>query len=87
MSPFEPYLIIDATQPKDIIVIVNEAHPHWSQLRGPEGVLNFLRHCVYDGISEWSARNQSSTIDPDTIKMYKDKYLRLPMEIEKHQEH
>lgn len=84
MSPFEPYLTIDATQQDNIIIIVNAAHPHWGQLAGAEGVLNYLRHCVYDGVAEWSARKLTSTIDPDTIKIYKDKYLRIPLEMEKH---
>jgi hypothetical protein len=84
LSPNDPYLTVEASRHDEILIIVNEKHPHWYQIQGAAGVLNYLRHCVYDGIAEWSARKRSSTIDPDTIKIYKDGYLRMPMEIEKH---
>ena len=84
MSPNDPYVTIDSTSPNEVIVIVNAAHPHWIQLKGAPGVLNYLRHCAYDGISEWKARNKVQRLDPETIKLIKDKLLRLPMDIERH---
>lgn len=84
MSPNDPYLTLDARNGKEVIVIVNQAHPHWRQLRGSEGVVNFLRHCTYDGIAEWQCWAKASRIDPDTIKLLKDKLLRIPLEVEKH---
>jgi len=85
LSINDKYLTVDAARDNEIIVIVNKNHPHWYQIRGAEGVLNYLRHCVYDGIAEWKARKKQGTIDPDTIKVFKDGYLRIPMEIERHQ--
>jgi hypothetical protein len=85
MSPNDPYLTLDARNEKEVIVIVNQAHPHWRQLRGSEGVVNYLRHCTYDGIAEWQCWSKASRIDPDTIKLLKDKLLRIPLEIEKHE--
>lgn len=86
MSPYDPYVIIEATANKDqVIVIVNKSHPHWIQLNGAEGILNYLRHCTYDGVAEWKAYNRTGKIDPDTVKLIKDGLLRLPFEIEKHQ--
>ena len=85
MSPNDPYLTLDARNDKEVIVIVNQAHPHWRQLKGSEGVLNYLRHCTYDGIAEWQCWSKTSQIDPDTIKLLKDKLLRIPLEIEKHE--
>lgn len=84
MSPNDPYLTLDARNDKEVIVIVNQAHPHWFQLKGSEGVLNYLRHCTYDGIAEWQCWSKGARIDPDTIKLLKDKLLRIPLEIEKH---
>lgn len=84
MSPNDPYVTIDSTQPSEVIVIVNAAHPHWNQLRGSRGVLNFLRHCTYDGIAEWQARMKTARIDSETVKLLKDKLLRLPMQMERH---
>ena len=45
-------------------------------------MLNYLRHCTYDGIAEWQARRNEAGLDPDIIKVLKDRMLRLPLEIE-----
>ena len=85
MSPNDWYLAIERPGKGSIEVIVNKSHPHWKQLQGSAGVLNFLRHCVYDGIAESRARQQQAlSIDllPDTIKVLKDGLLRIPFEIE-----
>jgi hypothetical protein len=84
LSPNDPYVVGDATKPSEVIVIINSCHPHWSQLKGAEGVLNYMRHCTYDSVAEWKARHKTSRIDPDTIKMLKDGLLRVPFEIEEH---
>lgn len=84
MSPNDPYVVTDSTEPKDVIVIVNTSHPHWTQLKGSEGVLNYFRHCTYDAVAEWQARSKASRIDPDTVKLLKDALLRLPLELESH---
>lgn len=84
MSPNDPYVTLDARRKTEVIVIINQTHPHWNQLKGSEGVLNYLRHCTYDGIAEWQAWSKAARIDPDTIKLLKDKLLRVPFEIEKH---
>jgi hypothetical protein len=84
MSPNDPYVTVDATMPSCIIVVINTQHPHWGQLKGSEGVLNYLRHCTYDAIAEWQARSKAARIDPSTIKLLKDKLLRVPFELEEH---
>lgn len=77
----DPYVVVDSTDDQQVLIIINTLHPHWSELSGESGVLNYFRHCTYDGIAEWQARHKASTIDPDTIKILKDKLLRLPLEI------
>lgn len=84
MSPNDPYVVVDATTNNRVVVIVNLNHPHIQQIVGSEGFLNYLRHCTYDAIAEWQARHKAATIDPDTIKLLKDKLLRIPLEIEMH---
>ncbi len=86
LSINDPYVVVDSTEGHRVLIIVNVQHPHWSQLSGSGGVLNYLRHCTFDGISEWQARYRASSLDPDTIKILKDKLLRLPLEIEMHQD-
>jgi hypothetical protein len=46
-------------------------------------ILNFVRHCVYDGVSEWKAIKLIGEIKPNTVKFIKDGLLRLPFEIKK----
>ena len=81
-SPNDPYVVVEATANEQVLIIVNTQHPHWKLLSGSEGVLNYLRHCTYDGIAEWKARRNQAGLDPSTIKILKDMMLRLPLEIE-----
>ena len=80
----DPYVAVDAAQEKEVAVIVNMSHPHISQIEGSMGLLNYLRHCMYDGLAEWQARRRHANLDPDTIKFLKDNLLRLSGEIEAH---
>ena len=84
LSVNDPYVAVDAAQENEVAVIVNMAHPHVSQIEGSMGLLNYLRHCMYDGLAEWQARRKQANLDPDTIKFLKDNLLRLSGEIEAH---
>lgn len=81
----DPYIVVESSKPNEVLIIINQLHPHWTQIKGSEGVLNYLRHCTYDALAEWQARHKAATLDPDTIKMLKDHFLRLPLDIEMHQ--
>ncbi len=86
LSERDAYVYQEATRPTEIIVTVNQNHPFWTtQLRGAESVLEYLRQCTYDALAEWQAGNRVSRFDADTVKWLKDGYLRLPMDIERHQ--
>ncbi len=84
LSPNNRYVVVDATSTARVVVVVNLHHPHIEQISGAEGFLNYLRHCTYDAIAEWQARHKASNIEPDTIKVLKDRLLRLSFEIEMH---
>jgi hypothetical protein len=86
MSPNDPYVTIESSSANSLLIIVNRSHPHWSELGDTQDALNYMRHCVYDGLAEWKARQKAATIDPDTIRQLKDGFLRIPMAIERHQE-
>jgi len=45
-----------------------------------------LRQCIYDSVAEWQARAKASTIDPDTVKLLKDRLLRVPLSMESHEQ-
>lgn len=85
LSVNDPYVVPEATADSEVIVIVNTEHPHWGQLKASEGVANYMRHCIYDAIAEWQARRRVARIDPDTIKLLKDRLLRVSFEIEEHE--
>lgn len=85
MSPNDPYVVSDSTQPNKIIVVVNRNHPYWiTQLSGTESVRDYLRQCIYDSVAEWQARARASTLDADTVKLLKDHLLRVPLQMEAH---
>jgi hypothetical protein len=78
----DPYVISEATQEDRVVVVINMGHPHLNTI-DENGLLNYFRHCMYDALSEWRARNQvSPSIEPSTIRRLKDKFLRLSMDIE-----
>jgi hypothetical protein len=83
-SANDPYVVVDPASAEGLTVVVNMAHPHVNELTGAEGMLNYLRHCVYDAIAEWKASQGAAAIDSNTVKMLKDRLLRLPAEIEMH---
>jgi hypothetical protein len=80
-SPNDPYFASDSTE-DDLLVVVNAQHPHFSTLVGASDVLNYLRHCVYDAVAEWQCRRKTGHIEADTIKILKDRLLRLELNIE-----
>ncbi|MEM7586941.1 MAG: ATP-binding protein [Acidobacteriota bacterium] len=82
-SPNDPYFIAQEKGRDELLVIINELHPHWSMLEGPNAVANHLRHCIYDSVAEFRAA-ELERVDPMTIKMLKDKYLRVAFEIAEH---
>jgi Histidine kinase-, DNA gyrase B-, and HSP90-like ATPase len=80
-SPNDPYVVSEATRDDRVIVVINMAHPHLSTV-DENGLLNYFRDCMYDGLAEWRARNQLATVEPSTIRRLKDKFLRLSFDIE-----
>ena len=87
MSSNDPYVISDSTKKNEITIIVNQNHPYWTtQLSGQNSILGYLHQCTYDSVAEWQARAKVSTIDPDTIKLLKDRLLRVPLTVESHGE-
>jgi hypothetical protein len=86
LSPNDPYVIIDSTTSRNsVTVIINRSHPHWDQITGVKAAVNFIRHCVYDGVSEWKCYQKTGSIQPDTVKRFKDALLRVPFEIEQNE--
>lgn len=87
MSPNDPYVAVDSTKGNEVLIVINSSHPHFGGLKGSEGVLNYLRHCTYDGVAELQARRKAARLDPNTIKLLKDRLLRVPLVIADHAAH
>jgi len=81
LSPNDPYVAIKATEPNEVIITINQSHPHWSEIRGSAGLHNFIKHCIYDGVAEWKARRIKTQVKPTTIKAIKDRLLRVRLEM------
>lgn len=81
----DPYLIIRPEKDKNkLSIIINKSHPHWGDLGNSDSVLNFLRHCTYDGVAEWKAASLGRSLEPDSIKKIKDDLLRIPFDMRNH---
>ena len=79
-SPNDPYFVNENTDEQNLAIVVNRQHPHWRMLEGENSVVNFLRHCVYDGVAEYRA-TRISRLESDSVKRLKDIYLRVAFEL------
>lgn len=80
-SSNDPYVSFESTQSSQVMIVVNMHHPFLGQVSGTDGILNYFRQCTYDGLAEWQARSQVSTTDANTIRLFKDRFMRLPMKV------
>lgn len=86
VSDLDPYVLTEITRIENsIIVAINVLHPFMQEISGTDSLLNFIRHCVYDGVAEWKAIELNEIITPSTIKYLKDGLLRIPYEIKSNQ--
>ena len=79
-SPNDPYFVNEDTDETSLSIVVNKQHPHWRMLEGENAVVNYLRHCVYDGVAEHRAARKER-LESDTVKRLKDNYLRVSFEL------
>ena len=79
-SPNDPYFVNEDIDQSTLAIVVNKQHPHWRMLEGENSVVNYLRHCVYDGVAEHRA-TRLNRIESDSVKRLKDNYLRVPFEL------
>ena len=79
-SPNDPYFVNEDVDQSTLAIVVNKQHPHWRMLEGENSVVNYLRHCVYDGVAEHRA-TRLNRIESDSVKRLKDNYLRVPFEL------
>jgi hypothetical protein len=80
LSSNDPYFVNESVSNNETIVVINTQHPHWQMLEGENAILNYMRHCVYDAIAEDRA-SRLHRLNSDTVKLMKDRYLRVPFSI------
>jgi hypothetical protein len=74
-------VLSEATQEDRVVVVIHMNHPHVQRI-DENGLLNYFRHCTYDALAEWRARNQLASVEPSTIRKLKDQFLRLAFDIQ-----
>ncbi len=79
-SPNDPYFVNEDVDERNLVIVVNRQHPHWRMLEGESAVVNYLRHCVYDGVAEHRA-TRLRRLESDSVKRLKDTYLRVSFEL------
>ena len=79
-SPNDPYFVNDDIEKNKLAIVVNKQHPHWRMLEGENSVVNYLRHCVYDGVAEHRAA-RIRRLESDSVKRLKDNYLRVSFDV------
>ncbi len=82
LSPNDPYVAMESARQDEVIITINQCHPHWPELSGSESIHMFIKHCIYDGIAEWQAHRLNAPLSPNTIKLLKDDLLRVRFEVE-----
>lgn len=82
LSPNDPYVINEADVGNKVVVVINTRHPHMKQVHGSDGVMNYFRHCIYDALAEWAASRRKGGLQPHTVKLLKDGFLRVAFQME-----
>ncbi|HRO89116.1 MAG TPA: ATP-binding protein [Promineifilum sp.] len=78
-SPRDTYYALDWKPDGTIEIAINRNHDYMVQLGND--VADFIRQCVYDGISEFKATQKRGRVEPNTIRFIKDNLLRVPYRI------
>ena len=79
LSPNDPYY--SSEMPGDnVVVVINTKHPFWIDvLDTHDSIVAYMIHCVYDALAEKKCTEKIGSIQPDTVKMIKDDFLRMPI--------
>jgi hypothetical protein len=76
-SPNDPYFLGDYFSDNEIVVCINTRHRFWEDhVLDSEEVLIYTLNCIYDAIAEWKCMRRTGVIQPDTVKVIKDSYMR-----------
>lgn len=67
----------------DFIVIINESHPHISNLTTRDSYANYIRYCIYDALTEYKVFESSSKPTSNRIVEVKDRFMRVKYRIVK----
>jgi hypothetical protein len=78
LSQRDYYFDVESKSEFEVLVVINMLHPHWQMLSTDEAVLNYFRHCIYDGIARHVTRHNPTA---DRIRHVKDEYLRVGFDI------
>jgi hypothetical protein len=73
----DPYYTYQILSDLSLLVIINENHPCVNSFAPNNPHFVHLRHCLFDAIAQWQCQLQEKTINPDSVFLIKDRFLRL----------
>jgi hypothetical protein len=82
VSPNDPYYAYEISDPKTILITINESHPSYTELSGVEAVRCHLKHCAFDAVAEWKCRQQVGHVQPESVRQIKDRLFHVSTVIE-----
>jgi len=82
LSERDFYFAYELPRDNELHVLVNMAHPYLTQVPGSDGLANYLRQCIFDAIAEHKTHIQRGTIHSNTVRLWKDQLLRIPLLIQ-----
>lgn len=82
LSPNDPYCEFEIMANADLKVVINDAHPALDQLSTAEARLAHYHHVALDAMAEWKCAQQSAPLEPESIRLMKDRLFRAISDFE-----
>lgn len=76
LSPNDPYFEYEVQANSDLKVVVNGSHPALQFLDSAEARLAHYHHVVLEAIAEWQVAQQRGEVQPQSIRLMKDRLFR-----------
>lgn len=81
ISQFEPYVTFSiAAETGLLYVIINGLHPYYQTLEAKDSIYECVQQYILDAVAEYKVSKMTSRINPDSIRILKDKLLRVRSE-------
>jgi Histidine kinase-, DNA gyrase B-, and HSP90-like ATPase len=73
----DPYYLGEYTSADVISVCINTQHRFWSEnVSDSKDIFLYAINCIYDALSEWKCMQKMGDLQPDTVKLVKDGFMK-----------